>query len=267
MFQGTQCEEARQDEDGQVDASLLLGLEGLAVRDVVPDGFGVRWVHLITATDAAAACPVCGVISTSAKGSATTRPRDLGYGPGPIRLVWHKRRWRCREALCARATFTECLPAVPAKARLTTRLRAECGAGIAGGFSCVSAAAGHYGIDWRIAHAAFIAHVDPSLIEPLPPVEVLGIDETRRGKLKWAQDPVTHRWVVVADRWHTGIVDAAGTAGLLGHVEGRTAALVATWLQDQPQAWRDRVSHARVRPVRLLRQGRDRCAARRGPGR
>ncbi len=163
MSQRTQCEQARQDEDGQGDASVLLGLEGLAVRDVVPDGFGVRWVHLVTDTDAAAACPMCGVISTSVKGSATTHPRDLGYGPGPIRLVWHKRRWRCRQALCARATFTECLPAVPAKARLTTRLRAECGAGdrrrvlvrVRGG-------AGHYGIDWRTAHAPFRGGEDRS---------------------------------------------------------------------------------------------------------
>jgi hypothetical protein len=35
MSQRTQCEQARQDEDGQGDASVLLGLEGLAVRDVV----------------------------------------------------------------------------------------------------------------------------------------------------------------------------------------------------------------------------------------
>ncbi len=83
--------------EGPGEASVLLGLDGLAVREVVQDGFGVRWVHLVTDTDAAAACPVCGVISTSVKGSVITRPRDLGYGPGPIRLVWRKRRWRCRE--------------------------------------------------------------------------------------------------------------------------------------------------------------------------
>ncbi len=135
---------------------------------------------------------------------------------------------------------------MPAGARLTTRLRAECGAGIAGGFSCVSAAAGHYGVDWRIANAAFIAHVEPFLQAPLPPVTVLGIDETRRGKPKWAQDPDTHRWTTVADRWHTGIVDAQGTGGLLGHVEGRTAALVTTWLREQPQAWRDGISHVTI---------------------
>lgn len=42
---------------------------------------------------------------------------------------------------------------------------------------------------------------------------------------------------ITADRWLTGIVDAAGTGGLLGHVEGRTSALVAAWIKDQPQAY------------------------------
>jgi transposase len=59
---------------------------------------------------------------------------------------------------------------------------------------------------------------------------VLGIDETRRGKIRWEQDRVTGRWRVVHDRWHTGMVDAAGTAGLLAHIDGRTAAKVAEWL-------------------------------------
>jgi hypothetical protein len=38
----------------------------------------------------------------------------------------------------------------------------ECGAGIATRFSCVKAGAEHYGVSWPIAHAAFVAHVDPS---------------------------------------------------------------------------------------------------------
>ena len=42
------------------------------------------------------------------------------------------------------------------------------------------------------------------------------------------------------------IVDAQGTAGLLGHVEGRTAALVTQWITEQPQAWRDGVSHVTI---------------------
>ena len=160
--------------------------------------------------------------------------------------MWHKRRWRCRERLCERATFTESLPAVPARARLTTRLRAVCGAGVAEGFSCAAAAAKYHQVSWPIAHAAFVAHVTDTLAQPLPPVEVLGIDETRRGRPRWAshqQDPDTLRWSIVYDRWHTAVVDAAGTAGLFTHVDGRTAAAVAAWIAAQPDSWRKAVTH------------------------
>ncbi len=101
-------------------------------------------------------------------------------------------------------------------------------------------------MSWPTAHAAFVTHTATDLAEPLPVVCVLGIDETRRGKPKWEQDPVTGRWKVVADRWLTGIVDAHGTGGLLGHVDGRTSALVAAWLTAQPQDWRDQVTHVTI---------------------
>jgi len=31
-----------------------------------------------------------------------------------IRLVWHKRRMRCQEALCGRGSFTEAIEQIPA---------------------------------------------------------------------------------------------------------------------------------------------------------
>ena len=68
---------------------------------------------------------------------------------------------------------------------------------------------------------------------PLPPVAVLGIDETRRGKPIWTQDPHTKRRVLACDRWHTGFVDAAG--GLLARVEDRTRAATIwslRWVTD-----------------------------------
>jgi hypothetical protein len=114
----------------------------LAVVTVELDDDGARVVHVVTDDESAAGCPSCGVLSTSVKGHAVTRPRDVPYGQAPLRLVWHKRRWRCREAACPRGSFTEALPAVPPRARVTTRLRAECGAGIATRFSCVKAGAG-----------------------------------------------------------------------------------------------------------------------------
>ncbi len=134
----------------------------------------------------------------------------------------------------------------PARARLTTRLRSACGAGAAEGFSSVLAAADHYGLSWPVAHQAFIAHVEPVLAEPIPPVRVLGIDETRRGKPQWGQDQVSGRWRIVHDRWHTAVVDTQGTAGLLAHIDGRTAACVTDWLEAQPDWWREGVTRMSI---------------------
>ena len=239
MVQGTQSRVGRRSRP----ATLLLGIEGLAVVAVDRDEQGVRVVQVVTDDDTAAACPACGVMSTSLRGAAVTTPRDIPYGDRPIRLVWHKRRWRCREAGCPRGSFTESVPAVPARARLTTRLRRECGAGIADRFTCVSAGADYFGVSWPVAHAAYVAHVTDPLAAPLPGVSVLGIDEPRRGKVRWTQDTETGRWVVAADRWHTAVVDADGTAGLLAHIDGRTAEKVSEWLTAQPEPWRAGVTH------------------------
>lgn len=88
-------------------------------------------VHVVTAEETAAACPACGVLSSSVKERVRTRPRDIPYGTTRLRLVWHKQRWRCAERKCPRASFTEQVAAVPARARLTRRLRAELGAAVA----------------------------------------------------------------------------------------------------------------------------------------
>ena len=244
MFKSTHV----QGDLGQVEegATRLLGLEGLTVVQVVVDDAGGRIVHAVTAAEVPAGCPECGVISTSRKGRVVTFPRDVPYGADLVRLVWHKHRWRCQERLCPRGSFTESIGQVPARARITARLRGEVGAAAADRFSCVLAAAVHYRVSWPIAHAALAGHIAFPLAEPLPVVKVLGIDETRRGKPVWAQDPVTRRWRIVHDRWHTGIVDAVGTAGLLAHVEGRTSTAVISWLDAQPQEWRDQVTHVTI---------------------
>src|SRR5215213_6654251 len=227
-------------------ATLLLGVEGLAVERVELEERGARVAHVVTTDRDAVACPCCGVISTSVKGHTLTHPRDIPYGRAPVRLVWHKRRWRCRERACPRQSFTESVPAVPARARLTARLKGECGAGIAERFSCVLAGARHYRVSWPVAHRSYVAHVEGALAAPLPPVSVLGIDETRRGKPKWEQDEATGRWRIAHDRWHTGIVDAVGTGGLLAHIDGRTAASVIEWLKAQPDSWRAGVTHVTI---------------------
>ncbi len=95
MVQRTQFLDGVQQVD--VGADRLVNLEGLGVHEVDLDEAGGRVVHLLTAADAAAACPACGVISASLKERITTRPRDISYGESPLCLVWHKNRWRCRD--------------------------------------------------------------------------------------------------------------------------------------------------------------------------
>jgi Transposase len=75
----------------------------------------------------------------------------------------------------------------------------------------------------------------------VPPVEHLGIDETRRGKANFRLVPGPDGgevWEVVTDRWHVGFCDLTGGAGLLGQVEGRTSASVSAWINAQGEEWR-----------------------------
>ena len=120
MFQRTRIPHAQK--DLVPDASRLLDLGGLAVDRVALDAFGGRVVHLLTADETASACPRCGVLSVSLKAFVCTRPRDIPYGTRVLRLIWHKRRWRCKKRLRPRASFTESLPAFRSRSMLTTLL-------------------------------------------------------------------------------------------------------------------------------------------------
>ena len=55
--------------------------------------------------------------------------------------------------------FTECLPTqIPARARITTRARRRAEEAIGDHTRPVSGLATEFGIGWRIAHEAFVAH-------------------------------------------------------------------------------------------------------------
>jgi transposase len=85
------------------------------------------------------------------------------------------------------------------------------------------------------------------------PTAVVGIDEIRRGRPVWEQDPHTGKYVLVTDRWHVGFVDLAGGQGLLGQVEGRRSAVVAAWLSAQTATWRDGVTHVAIDMCEVFR--------------
>jgi hypothetical protein len=103
---------------GSRKATRLLGIEGLTVVHVVVDGTGGRVVHAVTADDVVPGCPKWRVVSTARKGRVVTFPRDVPYGERVVRLVWHKRRWRCQEPLCPQGSLTESISRTPDVARI-----------------------------------------------------------------------------------------------------------------------------------------------------
>jgi transposase len=227
--------------------TLLFGLPGVRVERVerLPDG--ARVVHVVTASETAAACPSCGVVSSSVRGQVVSSPRDIPYGQSRIILRWNKTRWRCREDYCERGSFTEAIPQVPARARTTRRLRTQIGAAIGQAARSVTEVAFAHGVSWPTAHRAFVAHAEELLGEP-EPTRVLGIDETRRGKPRWEHCTQTGRWVRV-DPWDTGFVDLAGDQGLLGQREGRTGATVTAWLSERSVPFRESIQYVAIDPA------------------
>ncbi len=224
-------------------SSLLLDIDGLVVDQVVRDDVGRRVVHCSTDPQLAGWCPECGEQSKSPKAWVTTRPRDVRLGEDKPILLWRKRKWRCQVDGCERKVFTECLPEqIPARARITTRARRLAAEAIGDHTRPVSGVAAEFGMDWRVAHDAFVAHAAQVLPEQPPPVTVLGVDETRRGKAHYETDPTTgaKTWV---DRFDTGLVDLSGNGGLFAQVNGRTSKVLIEWLQAQDPDWLANITH------------------------
>lgn len=150
--------------------------------------------------------------------------------------MWQKRKWLFTNVVCKRKSFTEATPAVPARARMTTRAKSEMAGAVLDDDRSVAAVAAVYGCSWNTCHNAVVATADPVLGAQPEPVTVLGIDETRRGKAKYEKCLETGKRVWI-DRFDTGLVDITGAAGLLVQVNGRAAKPVSDWLSTRDQVW------------------------------
>ena len=218
-------------------ATLLLGIPGLAVTRVTEDGDGVTEVHAVTHPDLdeqARACPGCGSRGIIKQRPSTT-PRDLPWGQRAIRLKWRKRRLTCKNRKCPVKTFTEWLPAVPRRKRLTARNRAGIGAAVGDDLQSVAAAARRHGVSERTAQSAFSDYAGRELAdldEQSGPVEAAGIDEFRRGRERPASGGQPAR-----SKWFTHLVDLA-TGGTLGLAQERTGAAGKSLLKHHKRTLR-----------------------------
>ena len=212
-------------------ATALLGLPGLMVTAVTPAGDGWTVVDVLTAPERAGAarcCPDCGR-RAAVKETVTTTPRDACLGDRQILLRWRKRRWECANQDCGRKTFTESLPAVPPRARLTARLRTRLGQAVGDDLMPAAAAARRYGVCDRTAARAFTAYADAQLAdldEQQEPVEAAGIDEFRRGIPGPARGDGPAR-----SEWFTHLVDL-DDGGTLGLAQERTGEAGKTLVKE-----------------------------------
>jgi transposase len=160
-------------------ASALFGAQGPRVTDVQA---GALEIWAVTDYPAAAACPACGTISGRVHETVLARPRDVRRAADPVDLRWVKVRRKCGNPEFPRKTFTEWVPAVPPRCRITTRLREQAGAEVTERGITPAEAARHAGISWPVAHDAFAAAAGPLLEQPAARVAHLGTDEHRRGR-------------------------------------------------------------------------------------
>ena len=225
--------------------SLLFALPGFRVLDVVADLDGGRRV-LVESVEVEGGCPSCGVVSALVKDRSTCRVKDLPHGSVPLRVSARKRRFVCAEVACSRGSFTQTCEQLPARARLTARLRVKVAAAVVTTNRAVSEVGGEYDLAWATVHRILVAAAVELLAAPAP-TSMIGIDETRTRRVRWVlADTVWRR----SDPWMTSIVDLdpAHPAGIIGLAPGRTGACITTWLSLQTQEFRDGIKVVAIDP-------------------
>src|SRR5437868_3312935 len=110
-------------------ASALVGIDGVTVTEVdrEPGGRVTVWARVA----GPAACPECGTAAEHAHEYVVTRPRDVRAGGQEVEFCLVKRRMECAERSCPKATFTESVPQVPPRCKITRRLLEQAGTEIA----------------------------------------------------------------------------------------------------------------------------------------
>ena len=112
-------------------------------------------------------CGSCGTRAES-QDRMSVELRDLACFGRPARLVWRKRRWRCRDSDCDTKTWTERSPQVSARVLLTQRAGAEACRQVGECARPVSVLATELGVCWWTVMGAVIEHGTPLVDDRRP---------------------------------------------------------------------------------------------------
>jgi transposase len=225
---------------------LLFALPSFRVLDVSLEPDGGRRV-LVESVAAEGGCPACGVLSGLIKDRPTSRIKDLPHGVVPLRVWVRKRRFVCAEGACGRRSFTETSGQLPARSRLTTRLRKKISAAVSTTNRAMSEVGNDYGVAWWTVHRVLVAAA-ADVLGQAAPTTTIGIDETRARSVRW-QLLAEIGWRR-SDPWMTSIVDLDPTSrgGIIGLAPGRSGACVEGWLALQSSTFRAQVQIVAIDP-------------------
>ena len=207
-------------------AEKMLGLPGVVVLDVeeVPG----ELVVTVESTRVKATCPSCRR-RAQAQDRVVVHLRDLHISGRACRLVFKKRRWRCRTTGCVRKTWTEKLPGVASRQILTVRAGAEVTRQVGQLCRSVASVAGEYGVSWDTAWSAVRHHGSPLVDDRrrVGPVRAMGVDE--HSYLAATREHTTIYATVLVDLDRRKVIDL---------FEGKSAAKLRRWTAHRPQSWR-----------------------------
>ena len=206
-------------------AEALLGLDGFLVLEVHETT--AELIVIVETTTDFAGCSACGV-RAEAQDRVRVDIRDLPCFGRPARLVWLKRRWRCREIDCSAKTWTETSEHVPPRVVLTVRAGVEATRQVGELARPVAAMARELGVCWWTVMDAVVLHGTPLVEDPerVGAVRALGIDETSY-QAATAEHSTTYA---------TGLVDLDRRI-LIDMMEGNSASDLRGWCQRQDPGW------------------------------
>ncbi|MHB1010657.1 MAG: ISL3 family transposase [Cellulomonas sp.] len=195
-------------------------------------------------------CPVCGVVAVG-RGRRLRRLHDVP-GAVPVTIRWRQRTWRCPDAGCGVGVFVEQLPTlVRSRGSLTDRAVTWAIGQLRREHATIQGLSRQLGTTWKTLWRA----VAPRLADlaedeaRLAGVATLGVDEH-----VWHHTP--HKAAVKGPTMLTGMVDLTRDrdgrvhARLLDLVPGRSGTVLAAWLKDRTECFRDQVQVATLDPFR-----------------